>query len=103
MLSVAHFISAAGAGGSGLGIEDPLVLGPIAAFIFTIFVTEIVVPGKAYKREVEENKRLRDLTEKVVPLAEQMVDGIKDMLRMSELTGRVLEDFQNFWKDERRR
>jgi len=103
MLSVANYILATGAGGSGLGIEDPLVLGPIAAFIFTIFVTEIVVPGKAYKREVEENKRLRDLTEKVVPLAEQMVEGIKDMLRMSELTGRVLEDFQNFWKDERRR
>lgn len=101
MLLVANLASATSA--SGLGIEDPLVLGPIAAFIFTIFVTEIIVPGKAYRREVEENKRLRALTEKVVPLAEQMVSATKDMLKVGNATTKALEDFLRFWDDERRR
>jgi hypothetical protein len=67
--------------GGGLSVDNPLVLGPIAAFIFAVFVTEIVVSGKAYRREVEENKRLRALTEKVVPLAEQMVTTARDLVQ----------------------
>ncbi|MDX3260819.1 hypothetical protein PV336_16500 [Streptomyces sp. MI02-2A] len=63
-----------------MSIDDPLVLGPVAAFIFAVFVTEIVVSGKAYRREVEENKRLRTLTEKVVPLAENMVITARDLV-----------------------
>lgn len=103
MLLVANFASATSASGSGLGIDNPLVLGPIAAFIFTVFVTEIIVPGKAYRREVEENTRLRALTEKVVPLAEQMVSATKDMLKVGEATTKTLEEFIRFWDDERRR
>jgi hypothetical protein len=72
---------ASGPGEGGLSVDNPLVLGPIAAFIFAVFVTEVVVSGKAYRREVEENKRLRALTEKVVPLAEQMVSAAKDLVQ----------------------
>ncbi|MFF1701198.1 hypothetical protein [Streptomyces sp. NPDC058252] len=71
---------ASASGSSGLSVDNPLVLGPIAAFIFAIFTVEIVVSGKAYRREVEENKRLRTLTEKVVPLAEQMVTTARDLV-----------------------
>lgn len=71
-------------GSSGLSVDNPLVLGPIAAFIFAIFVTEIVVSGKAYKREVEENKRLRQLVERVVPLAEQMVAAARDLIQATQ-------------------
>jgi hypothetical protein len=74
-----HFL-ASESGAGGLSVDNPLVLGPIAAFIFAVFVTEIVVSGKAYRREVEENKRLRALTEKVVPLAEQMVTAARDLV-----------------------
>lgn len=76
----ASAIAAGDTGASGgLSVDNPLVLGPIAAFIFTIFVSEIVVSGKAYKREVEENQRLRTLIEKVVPLSETMVTTTKEV------------------------
>jgi hypothetical protein len=75
------FFFLASADSGGLSVDNPLVLGPIAAFIFAVFVTEVVVSGKAYRREVEENRRLRALTEKVVPLAEQMVTTARDLVQ----------------------
>lgn len=74
------FFLASGSGGGGLSVDDPIVLGPVAALIFAVFVTEVVVSGKAYRREVDENRRLRALTEKVVPLAEQMVTAARDLV-----------------------
>jgi hypothetical protein len=60
-----------------LNLSNPAVLGPIAGFVFVVFVAEIIIPGKSYKREVEENKRLRELVETVVPLSEKMVESNK--------------------------
>lgn len=74
-------LMASASGSGGLSVDNPLVLGPIVAFVFAVFVTEIVVSGKAYRREVEENKRLRTLVERVVPLAEQMVSAARDMIQ----------------------
>lgn len=89
MLSL--FLASASSAGS-LSIDSPLVLGPIAAFVFTVFVSEVIVPGKAYKREVEENNRLRALTEKVVPLAEQMVTATKEIVAATAAVTEVMED-----------
>ncbi len=101
-----HFYAAA-SGSAGLSIDDPLVLGPVAAFLFAVFVTEIVVSGKAYKREVEENKRLRALTERVVPLAEQMVttardlvDATRDSIAAQATVTDVLEDVLNLFQSD---
>lgn len=85
---------------SGLSVDNPFVLGPIAAFIFTVFVMEIIVPGKAYRREVEENKRLRQLVEKVVPLAEALVSTAADMIKVTKEATKALERFVDFMSDE---
>lgn len=77
--------------GSGIDVANPLVLGPIAGFVFIIFVMEVVVSGKAYRREVEENIRLRTLTEKVVPLAESMVTTTKDLADVTKEVTRVMD------------
>lgn len=66
--------------GSALNLANPVVLGPIAAFVFIVFVSEIIIPGKSYKREVDENKRLRELVETVVPLSEKTVETNKQVI-----------------------
>jgi hypothetical protein len=76
----------------GIAVNDPLVLGPIAAFIFVVFVSETVVSGKAYKREVEENKRLRELIERVVPLAEKMVSATQQIIEVTQEATRIMAD-----------
>jgi hypothetical protein len=100
-----HNLIASAPGSGGLSIDNPLVLGPIAAFIFAVFVTEVVVSGKAYRREVEENKRLRTLTERVVPLAEQMVIAARDLIQTTRdsITSQatvtdVLEDVLDYFQ-----
>jgi hypothetical protein len=98
---------ASASGSGGLSVDNPLVLGPIAAFIFAVFVVEIVVSGKAYRREVDENKRLRLLTEKVVPLAEQMVATARDLVQTTQnsiaaqaTTTDVLEDVLDLFQND---
>lgn len=81
-----------------LSVDNPLVLGPIAAFIFIIFVSEIIVSGKAYRREVEENKRLRVLVEKVVPLAEALVAATKDVIEAMRKIASGQEDILDYMK-----
>lgn len=76
---------------SGLSVSNPLVLGPIAAFVFTVFVTEVVVSGKAYRREVAENTRLRALVEQVIPLAENMVRITTEVAAVSKRMTEVLQ------------
>lgn len=89
-----------------LSVNNPLVLGPIAAFVFIIFVSEIIVSGKAYRREVEENKRLRILVEKIIPLAESLVAATKDVIQaMLKLAGNqenLLEYMKRRDEDNRR-
>lgn len=79
---------------NGLAIDNPLVLGPLAAFIFAVFVSELVVPGKTHRREVEENARLRGLVEQVIPLAESMTETAQDMVvatqRVTDVMDRVV-------------
>lgn len=91
---------------NSLSVSNPLVLGPIAAFVFIIFVSEIIVSGKAYRREVEENKRLRTLVEKVVPLAESLVTATKEVIQaMVKLAGNqenLLEYMKRRDEDDRR-
>jgi hypothetical protein len=94
------------AAGETLSVDNPLVLGPIAAFVFIIFVTEVIVSGKAYRREVEENKRLRLLVEKVVPLAEALVVATKDviaaMIKLATNQENLLEYMKRRDEDDRR-
>lgn len=80
---------------TGLSIADPVVLGPVAAFIFLIFVTEVIVSGKAYRRLAEENDRLRSVAEKVVPIAEAMVATTSEMLQSSTRMTAVMEEIVN--------
>ncbi|WP_188187637.1 hypothetical protein [Nonomuraea sp. SYSU D8015] len=58
----------------GLSLANPIVLGPIAGFIFAVFVYEVIVPGKTFRREQEENARLRELVETVIPLTAKLVE-----------------------------
>ncbi|WP_156022947.1 hypothetical protein [Terracoccus sp. 273MFTsu3.1] len=86
---------------SELGVDvDPRVLGPLAAFVFLIFTFEVVVSGKAYKREVEENARLREMNAKIIPVAEEMVSLSKKMIEVTDSTGKALEDFVAWWTTE---
>ncbi len=82
-----------------MGIEDPRVLGPLAAFVFAAFVFEIVVPGKAYKREAEENKRLREELARWLPVIEEVVDVSKRMVVLTESVGKTLEQFLDYMDD----
>lgn len=93
MLLTSVFMDAAAAATDpgGLSVNNPLVLGPIAAFIFTIFITEVVVSGKAYRREVAENERLRALTEQVIPLAENMIKTTVEQVEVTKESTRVLQ------------
>lgn len=84
---------------AGLSVDSPLVLGPIAGFVFTVFVSEVVVSGKSYRREVAENERLRALVEKVVPLAENMVETSKEMVLATNEARRTMDDFLRFWDE----
>jgi len=86
---------------SALSVNNPLVLGPIAAFIFTIFITEIVVSGKAYRREVAENERLRALTEKVIPLAQTMVNTTAEQVEVTRTVTRVLDQVVDLLRERR--
>jgi hypothetical protein len=86
---------------SELGVDlDPRVLGPLAAFVFLAFTFEVVVSGKAYKREVEENARLREMNAKIIPVAEEMVTISKKMLEVTDSAGKALEDFVAWWTTE---
>jgi hypothetical protein len=85
---------------SNLTVDSPLVLGPVAAFIFTVFVSEIVVSGKTYRREVEENVRLRTVTERVIPLAENMVDVTREVSEGLIQSTRVMEDVLDWLADD---
>ncbi|MDP9870356.1 MULTISPECIES: hypothetical protein [Streptosporangium] len=73
-------------------LTNPLFLGPLAAFVFLIFVNEIVVPGRAYRRVVDENARLSGVIETVVPIAQSMVDSAKQNAAVLEDVVAVLED-----------
>lgn len=75
-----------------LSITDPRVLGSIGAFIFLVFVYELVVSGRAYKRELEENARLRRIVETIIPLAEKMTDAIEANTATVERLADVVED-----------
>jgi hypothetical protein len=89
-----HLIAAAAPDGGGVNFDNPLILGPLAAFVFAIFVSEVVVPGKTYRREVDENARLRDLVEQVIPLAESMTSTAQEMVtattRVTDVMDRVV-------------
>ncbi|MFI6512851.1 hypothetical protein ACIBCT_35065 [Streptosporangium sp. NPDC050855] len=58
----------------GLSLTNPIVLGPVVGFVFAVFVYEVIVPGKSYRREQEENARLRELVETVIPLTAKLVE-----------------------------
>lgn len=96
-----QLIAAAPADPGALSVNNPLVLGPIAAFIFTIFITEIVVSGKAYRREVAENERLRRLTEQVIPLAENMVKTTAEQVEVTKNVTRVLDQVVDLMRERR--
>lgn len=97
---ISTYLMAAGDATSGLSVDNPFVLGPIAAFVFIVFVMEIIVPGKAYRREVEENSRLRALIEKVVPLAETLVSIAGEMTAAMKENAQAFEHFVQFMRDE---
>lgn len=98
---IAQWLASAPADPGSLSVNNPMVLGPIAAFIFTIFVTEIVVSGKAYRREVAENERLRSLTEQVIPLAENMVKATAEQVEVTKTVTRVLDQVVDHLRERR--
>lgn len=60
------------------------MLGPLAGLVLNLFITERIVPGPAYRRVVNENKRLAAensrLTrriEEVIPLAKGAVEAAR--------------------------
>ncbi len=73
-------------------LSNPWFLGPLAAFVFLIFTQEVVVPGKAYRRVVDENARLNGVIEQVVPVAQSMVESAKQNSAVLEDVVAVLED-----------
>lgn len=83
-----------------LPIDDPRVLGSMAAFVFIIFVAEVVVSGKAYKRVVAENAKLRRQNAEMLPVVEEMVETMKRALRVTENSTDVSEALLAYWKDE---
>jgi hypothetical protein len=98
-----HYLLAEAASGSpGVTIDNPLILGPLAAFVFAIFVSEVVVPGKTYRREVDENARLRDLVEQVIPLAEAMTNTAQEMVTATTRVTDVMDRAVTTLADARR-
>lgn len=101
LLAFADGVTTTTVSASDLGLANPLVLGPLAAFVFAVFVFEIVVPGKAYKREVAENERLRELTNTIIPVAEEMVAVSKKMVEVMDTNTRGLERILDFMRDQK--
>ncbi|MFF1711264.1 hypothetical protein [Streptomyces sp. NPDC058268] len=97
-----HHLIAAVAPDGGVNFTNPLILGPLAAFVFAIFVSEVVVPGKTYRREVDENARLRDLVEQVIPLAESMTTTAQEMVTATSRVTDVMDRVVNTLADPRR-
>jgi ribosomal protein L17 len=97
-----HHLIAAAASDGGVTFDNPLILGPLAAFVFAIFVSEVVVPGKTYRREVDENARLRDLVEHVIPLAESMTATAQEMVSATTRVTDVMDRVVNTLADPRR-
>ncbi|MFD6934676.1 hypothetical protein ACFWAP_00775 [Streptomyces goshikiensis] len=98
-----HYLLAEAASGSpGVTFDNPLILGPLAAFVFAIFVSEVVVPGKTYRREVDENARLRDLVEQVIPLAESMTSTAQEMVTATTRVTDVMDRAVTTLADARR-
>lgn len=98
-LASAAFVAAAGS--SDITI-NPVVLGPLAAFVFLCFVTEVIVPGKSWKRLNDEADRRGKLNEQVVPLAENMVSSVKDMAASLDKVADMVEDVLELLDDEAR-
>lgn len=80
-----------------LGIEDPRVLGPLAAFVFGVFVFEIVAPGKAYKRLQAENEKMREMLAKVIPVSEEMLEISKQMMSVMQASTETQRAFLAWW------
>ena len=97
-LANAAFITAA-SGSSDITV-NPVVLGPLAAFVFICFITEVIVPGKSWKRLNEEADRRGKLNEQVVPLAENMVSSVKDMATSLDKVADMVEDVLELLDDE---
>ncbi|MET9119920.1 hypothetical protein [Streptomyces sp. NPDC004528] len=97
-----HQLLAAASGDGGVTFDNPLILGPLAAFVFAVFVSEVVVPGKTYRREVDENARLRDLVEQVIPLAESMTATAQEMVSATTRVTDVMDRVVSTLADSRR-
>jgi len=77
-----------------LDLTNPIVLGPLAGFIFAVFVYEVIVPGRSFRRLQEENKRLRQITENLVPLTARMVDVCDQHARILARNTALLEEIR---------
>lgn len=77
-----------------LSISAP-VIGPILTFLALIIINEWVVPGRTHRRVVEENRAMRETIEKVIPLAQSMVDAVESSATTMERATRVMEDCIN--------
>jgi hypothetical protein len=78
-------------------LPDPSVLpvwalGPIAGLVFILFITELIVPGRSFKRLDDDYKKSRELNEKVIPLAEKMTDSQNDLARALDRVTQAMED-----------
>ena len=65
------------------------------SFIVWLVLDERVVTGRAYRRAMAENAAMRETIEKVVPLAQSMVDAVEASATTMERSTRVMEDCIN--------
>lgn len=82
-------------GVEGISLDAPIVLGPLVTLITVLLLNEWIVPGKTYRRVLHENKDLRELVEKIIPLAQSMVEATEAMTATAERSVRVMEDVVN--------
>ena len=79
----------------GLSLDAPIVLGPVLTIVAVLLMNEWIVPGRTHRRVIKENKELRELVEKIIPLAQSMVEATEAMTATAERSVRVMEDVVN--------
>lgn len=79
-----------------LSYDAPVFGIPAAiAFIIWLVIDERIVPGRTYRRAMADNEALRKTVEKIVPLAQDMVEIVESTATTMERSTRVTEDCIN--------
>lgn len=90
-----HWLASGLSGIEGFSLDAPVVIGPLVSLIVVLLLNEWIVPGRTHRRVVHENKQLREVIEKMLPLAQSMVEATEAMTATAERSVRVMEDVVN--------